>query len=163
MGAQSELVLNLWAIYDAGVGMIYGLAGRAYCLSGSDEQKLAMLRSLSSTDHVTAKRFRVPDRFSVQCSDGTVRMSVAPMQAIHDPAAQLFEEMFDNVAADLPPLMEGRGEEFVPRKQSIPAEPLCVVTVLYEDEEGAIRALVTDEDRKWSLAEEVRRGRSNAV
>jgi hypothetical protein len=34
-------------------------------------------------------------------------------------------------------------------QQIIPNDPLCVITVLYEDETGKIRTIITDEDREW--------------
>lgn len=162
MSMQPELVLNLWAIYDMDIGMVYGLAGRAYCMTGTEEEKLDVLRRLSATDHVTAKRFRVPDRFTFHESDGTTHKRVAAVSAVHEPAVRLFEELLQNLAAELPPVMEFRGGDPVPRKQALPEEPLCVATVLYEDEVGTVRAIVSDEDRIWALDQEKRRGRAGA-
>jgi hypothetical protein len=54
-----ELVFNLWAIYDMGVGFVYALAGKAYSANGSDADKLDVLKSLAATDYITAKRYGV--------------------------------------------------------------------------------------------------------
>ena len=44
---NTELCLNLWAFADKETRYVYALAGRAYRLSGNDEEKLAILRALS--------------------------------------------------------------------------------------------------------------------
>jgi hypothetical protein len=156
---MSELVVNLWAIYDADVGYIYALLGKAYRVAGDDDAKLRLLKSLSSTDHLTAKRYEVPSRFQITYGDGTVVKSVTQLNAIADPNASLFEEMFANLEADLPPLMSVRDGEFVGDKQRLPSDPLCVVTVLYEDDQGVITPIVTDADRAWIREQERLRGR----
>jgi hypothetical protein len=73
---NTELVVNLWAIYDSGTGLIYGLSGRAYCAAGSEAEKLTLLRRLSATDYITANRYEVPERFQVSYADGTVKGKV---------------------------------------------------------------------------------------
>jgi len=156
---NAELVVNLWAIYDSGTGLIYSLSGRAYYASGTEAEKLALLRSLSATDYITAKRYEVPDRFQVSYADGTVQRKVTTLNAVSDPNAQLFEEMFTNIESELPPIPEfsATGDQSIPQK--LPNNPVCVVTVLYEDEYGNIRPIVTDNDRKWVAAQEKAHGR----
>lgn len=146
---ESELIFNLWAIYDSGAGVVYGLAGRAYAVTGTDREKLDFLKSISGTDYVTAKRYRVPDRFSINFSDGDTHRGVTYLSAVHDPSAQLFEEMFKNIENDLPPIPSFSDGGHAAVKQAVPQDPLCVVTVLFEDELGNIRPIITDEDREW--------------
>lgn len=146
---NSELAVNLWAIYDAGTGFVYSLAGRAYNISGSDSEKLAILKSLSATDYVSAKRYGVPKRFHINYENGVVKEGFAFLNAVHDPHAQLFEEMFENIESELPAISDFSGGECKPVKQYLPIDPLCVTTVLYEDDDGVIRAIITDEDRAW--------------
>jgi hypothetical protein len=146
---NAELAINLWAIYDSGTGFVYGLAGRAYNIIGSDAEKLAILKSLSATDYLTTKRYQVPKRFSVSYTDGTVKEGVAFLNAVYDPHAQLFEEIFANIELELPPIPDFSDLECKSIKQMLPIDPLCVITVLYEDDDGVIRAIITDEDRAW--------------
>lgn len=52
---SQELIINLWAIYDSNIGLVYGLSGKVYNARGDDDKKLTLLKSLSATDYVTAK------------------------------------------------------------------------------------------------------------
>ena len=154
-----ELIVNLWAYYDADSGIIYALAGRAYSLTGTDEERLHVLRLLSAGDYVTAKRYKVPERFTVEDPDGSEKKGFTIMEAVYDPSAQLFEEMFKNIESDLPPLPRFSLTEFQAEEQSLPADPLCVVTVLHEDGSGNVRPIITDEDRAWINGQEAARRR----
>ena len=155
---SAELVVNLWAIYDAGTGLIYGLSGRAYCAKGTEEEKLDLLHRLSANDYVTAKRYEVPDRFKVSCPDGTVRQGMTTLDGVMDPNDHLFED-FRDLETELPPLLDFSHGEGRALAQKLPADPLCVVTVLYEDESGNIRPIITDKDREWVAAQEKAHGR----
>ena len=155
---MTELIVNLWAFYDAQMGLIYALAGKAYSASGCDEEKLALLNVLSRTDYTTVKRYNLPDNFSVSWPDGTEKTKVAMLKAVDNPGA-LFSEMFKNLETDLPPQMQQNGDELFGVKQRIPQDPLCSVTVLYEDEDGNIRPIITDEDRAWIAHHEAMHGR----
>lgn len=156
------LAVNLWAIYDSGTGVIYGLSGRAYCVSGTEAENLALLRRLSATDYITAKRYEVPARFQVNYADGTVQRKVTTLNAVSDPNAKLFEEMFRNIETELPPISDFSATDAQSTPQKLPNDPLCVVTVLYEDESGNIRPIITDDDRRWVAAQESARGRRTA-
>ena len=146
---NAELVINLWAIYDASTGLVNSLAGRAYNIHGSDKEKLALLKNLSATDYVTAKRYNVPKRFKVVCPDGTEKTGVTFLNLVNNPNAQLFEDIFRNIESELPPIPDFSTSEFQHVKQKLPDDPLCIITVLYEDEVGGIRPIITDEDRVW--------------
>jgi len=146
---DAELIINLWALYDASTGTVYALAGRAYNIAGTDKAKLDFLKMAARTDYVTAKRYRVPDRFCIVFPDGQEHRCVTYLNAVSDPNAQLFEQIFKNIEADLPPLPRFSGEDVSYVSQRISDDPLCVTTVLYEDGAGNIRPVVTDEDRAW--------------
>jgi len=146
---SQELVFNLWAIFDANSGYIYGLSGKAYNISGTDSEKLSLLKVLSATDYVTAKRYEVPSRCQITFTDGSeIKGQVLP-QAVHDPNAQLFEEVFRNLQSELPLLPDFSGSEYKAIEQQIPLNPLCVKTILYENESGSIRPIISDEDKQW--------------
>lgn len=156
---MAEIVVNLWAIYDASVGFIYALSGRAYGVDGTDSEKLAILRSLSGTDYVTAKRYELPPRFALVFQDGTRKVGLAPVSVVHDPDAQLFEDMFKNLERELPPLTRLEGYEAVNVRQHVPQDPLCIVTIVYEDEAGNSRPILSAHDRAWMKEQEISRGR----
>lgn len=60
---KAEIVLNLWYIVDEGTDYAYCLLGRAYTMTGTDEEKLERLRQLAPTDYLMADRLRVPQNF----------------------------------------------------------------------------------------------------
>ncbi|SDU21099.1 hypothetical protein SAMN05216296_2420 [Pseudomonas pohangensis] len=153
---NEELIVNLWAIFDGSTGFIYGLAGKVYKASGTESQKLDILKSLAATDYATAKRYKLPDRFVVDHIGVGSVSGLAPLDAVFMPSAGLFESIFQNLEQELPPMPSFSGEGCTQIRQVIPQDPLCVTTVLYEDEVGNIRAIISDEDREWVMQQEDR-------
>jgi len=156
---MNELIVNLWAIFDADSGLVYALSGKVYCVSGDDEFKLGVLKALARTDHITAKRYEVPARFQVSFPDGSVKKKVTLLNAIVDPNSNLFEDMFSNLESELPPEMIIKNGDFLEGTQKLTSDPLCTITTLYEDEQGNITPVVTDSDREWVKEQEHLRGR----
>ena len=155
-----EMIVNLWAVYDAASGFVYGLAGRAYCVEGTDQEKLSILKRLSGTDYATAKRYEVPPRFSVTEVGGSTTTGLAPLSAVNDPNVGLFNDMFKNIEHELPLIPDFSSADSKGVVQNLPDDPLCSVTILYEDEAGAIRPIITDEDNRWFVEQEKKRGRN---
>ncbi len=147
---ESELIVNLWAYYDANEKLIYALSGRVYNANGTNEEKLALLKKLAATDYIAAKKYKVPERFAISYTNGERRTGVTFINAVYDPYAQLFNDMFINLENELPPLLKFTGSDFEEKKQSLSDAPLTVITVLYEDAYANIRPLITDEDRAWA-------------
>lgn len=147
---DKEFVVNLWAVYDMTVNAIYALSGKVYCVAGSDTEKLNLLRNLAVHDFMTAKRYRVPERFVLSCPDGTERERLTTLHAFNDPNSQLFEEIFLYVEKELPPVFDfTRSEKAQAIKQSLPPNPLCITTLLAEDHAGCVRPIVGEDDREW--------------
>jgi len=146
---NAEIVINLWAVFDGSIGFIHELAGKAYSICGTDQEKLDLLKTLSATDHVTAERYNVPERFTVIFADGSEESGIARLSMISLPAAQLFEDVFKTIENELPPIFDISDDDREVTHQTIPKSPLCVITVLYEDEDGSIRPIISDEDREW--------------
>lgn len=139
-----EIILNLWAIHDPGDNVIYGLAGRAYFASGTDEEKLALLKQLAVSDYVLALRMPVPERFSIE-SGGEVVQGLCKLNELHNPASTLFEEMYRELENDILFRYTADSEgDVCPDALKIPANPLYVITALVEDEQGVIRAIPGD-------------------
>lgn len=142
-----QYAVCLWAFLDADSGMIYALAGRVYSHSGSDEEILSSLRVLSRHDFRTVQRHKVPSRFAVSSGSREKQTGLAPSDALNDPNAMLFHELYEKLEADLPPLID-----FVTGKrspQSIGDDPIACRTLVYEDANGNCRAIVTEDDREW--------------
>jgi hypothetical protein len=146
---SSELVVNLWAIYDSSTGFVYSVAGKVYNTFGSDKEKLLLLKSLSATDYITAKRYPLPERFVVSFTDGTTKAGVTSLNVIYDLNAQVFEEVFKAIELELPSIPNYSSLTCDYTQLKLPENPLCVTTVLYEDEFGRIRPIITDKDREW--------------
>ncbi len=146
---SSELVVNLWAIYDSSKGFVYSVAGKVYNTFGSDKEKLLLLKSLSATDYITAKRYPLPERFVVSFTDGTTKAGVTSLNVIYDLNAQVFEEVFKAIELELPSIPNYSSLTCDYTQLKLPENPLCVTTVLYEDEFGRIRPIITDKDREW--------------
>ena len=141
---SSELVVNLWAIYDSSTGFVYSVAGKVYNTFGSDKEKLLLLKSLSATDYITAKRYPLPERFVVSFTDGTTKAGVTSLNVIYDLNAQVFEEVFKAIELELPSIPNYSSLTCDYTQLKLPENPLCVTTVLYEDEFGRIRPIITD-------------------
>jgi hypothetical protein len=156
---KAELVVNLWAFYDEGTGAIYALAGRAYRVAGTDAEKLELLRALSATDYVNGKRYQVPARFQIKHGDGSVHRGVALPNSVGDPNARLFEELFRRLEAGLLPAPDFSSEGGT-LPQKLPVDPLCVTTILYEDDRGNIRPIISADDRAWAMEREIAHGRA---
>lgn len=128
----AEIAANLWYVIDD-KGFIYSLRIKLYVCEGSDEQKLAFLKSRAFSDYLGARPFPVPDRFSTRfhSSDGT--NSKYPV-IHHDDAVvlggidQLFYDGLDQMQEDLP----------AQTKLMIPESPLIKVTALTLNGDGRI-------------------------
>src|ERR1035437_5668829 len=72
---NAELILNLWYVYDD-TGVVYSLRARCYVGSGSDEEKLALLRRFAQTDYLIAQPFPVPERFTTRTVEGNTKKKV---------------------------------------------------------------------------------------
>jgi hypothetical protein len=149
MKDESELCCNLWAIFDSGTEVIYRLAGKSYALQGTDEDKLSVLRKLSVFDYQTAETIKLPERFSLVGPEGQVKKGVTRIHAFYDQNSVLFNELFVHIEGKLPPTIDFSHNVPKALPQKLPSDPLCISTLIFEDEMGNRRAIVTDEDRKW--------------
>lgn len=158
---EAEIVLNLWTYYDMDTRAIYALSGKAYSISGSDDEKLQQLQTLASADYVTTIRHPVPERLSMIGSGGEEKSGITTAAAHRDPNAQLFEELFRLIESELPPRYNFTQEEGNSEQLKLPQDPLCCTTLLYENEFGNIRPIITKEDAVWAKEQEENYGRDN--
>jgi hypothetical protein len=152
--SNNDLAVNLWAYIDDGTGMVYAISGRAYALTGSDEEKLAVLRKLAATDYRTAKRQGLPKRFTVTDGQQT-REGMTHPRVIRDNVADVYESVFRSIESELPPIPDfvtGRH-----RPQRIPQEPLFLLTFLREDDEGNVTPITSKELSRHFATEQVKR------
>ena len=153
-GENSELALNLWAYLDQRLGLVYALAGKAYALTGSEEEKLSMLHQLAATDHISVKRQAVPKNFQVIDGPETHEGVVAP-STLREAIAQAFEGVIQSIEAELPPIPNFKTNEFTP--QRIPQNYLSCLTFLLEDDVGNVRPITSREQSEALFVEQQKR------
>lgn len=83
------------------------------------------------------------------CTDGSSISGITYLNSVYTPFAQIFEDAFKRIEEELPPIFNSSSEDYGLIHKVIPQDPLCVTTVLYEDEVGNFRPIITDEDREW--------------
>lgn len=149
MKNRSELCCNLWAVLDLGTQVIYGLAGKTYSIEGTEDEKLSLLRKLSAFDYQTVETIKLPDRFSLKDGEGQIKKGATTIQAFNDKGSGLFSEMIDHLESMLPKIADYSEIEAKFISQKLSGEPLCVSTLICEDETGNRRAIVNDDDRQW--------------
>lgn len=135
---EPEIVLNLWYVIDEGTGYAYCLLGRAYAMTGTDAEKLEKLRQLAPTDYLMAERVKVPNNFQVVLPDGKVTKGNANPADLRENMGWVYEEVYQRLEKQMPPLPKFTESETVWIKQKIPQNPLMVCTALIEDIEGNI-------------------------
>ncbi|MGV9791922.1 hypothetical protein [Gordonia sp. NPDC003422] len=131
-----EVCFNLWAFADENTGVILRISGKAYVLDGSDEEKTALLRTLSASDFMSAPHRGVPTRYSIVTpANRTIEGAVMPNQ-LND-VAGIFGSLLDELSV-LPTQLRtvnGHYEEFW---QPGVSAPLYVLTVVVECNDGRL-------------------------
>ena len=138
-----EVVFNFWFLIDEGVGFVYALLGRAYAMTGSDEEKLRTLHSLANGDHLLAKKFRVPERYVVVDPAGNKRKCLVDPRLVMDEqnAPALFEQVIQELEKELPPRVTWINGEMTSERLAVSDSPLMVCTGLLEHKDGSITRL----------------------
>ena len=137
----AEICLNLWYYADRS-GVVLRLAGKAYALTGSDEEKLAALHRLAATDHLTATQGAVPQTFKLTSEHGTIRgaIPVADIFLVH---GTVFGPIMDQIERELPKGIRSVNDKYEHFTIQLPQEPLCVTTGVFEQQNGELIARVT--------------------
>jgi hypothetical protein len=138
--SSPEIIMNLWYVIDD-LGMIYSLRARCYVHIGSDEEKLAFLRSCAETDFLIAQPFPVPERLHTTVIEGEnrQRMPVASHGALEATGGVglLFEEVYKEMEKQLP----------TQTKLCIGCDPLVCITPLLADGQENMRPLAAKTGR----------------
>ena len=134
----SELVVNLWAYIDKAAGMVYAISGKTYAMSGTDDNKLALLKQLATFDYITVKKQALPKNFVVDVGDKKLEGFTTPA-VVGQNVCQVFEVVLRALEAQLPPIENFFTFQKTPR--TISKEPLYVLTFLMEDDGGNVTPL----------------------
>lgn len=137
---DTEVCLNVWFIVDSGTGLIYRAAARAYALSGSDNEKARILKSLSVSDFQLSKHFSLSKyKTSVVEPDGTKHSADG---FFADSLNSLLPDVIDMICKGLEadfiaqPKVTPAGVKFY--KMKIPNNPYYVSTYIYENDQGIV-------------------------
>jgi hypothetical protein len=135
-----EIIANLWYIHDD-QGTIYSLRGRLYLASGSDAEKLAVLRGYADVDYLIARPFPIPERLHTTFVLGGEHRKLAVVNRDSLPLLGgemvLFEEVLQELERQLPAQ--------TPFK--ISQSPLVCITPLLGTDDGAIKPSFTKRSR----------------
>jgi len=142
MNDDPEIVFNLWYLIDESSGLCYNLLGRAYAMSGSDDEKLARLRELANTDWMLSKRYKLPITTTIVGPDGEHShkgvIAADQFQSGID-MNWIFEGVFADLEKEFPPKFTWKDGELVTEPLKASQTPLIVRTCLMEDDNGDIR------------------------
>ena len=144
-GQASEVVLNLWAYADNKDGYVMRLAGRAYVMEGSDDDKLTLLHQLARSDFLAAPWVKVPANFAINNPEGQAMKGVAhaSLVSIESSHAHMFAPLIESLAKELPDQVREVNGEYVSFKAELPQDPLCVTTVIIEHDDGRLVPMVS--------------------
>ena len=138
--STAEVCLNLWYFVDDS-GIVIRIAGKAYALRGTDEEKLAALHLMAGTDHLTATQASVPDRFVIPSEHGELK-GAAPFNLFYDNEANGYGALIDQIERELPKGIRSVNGSYEQFSMTIPQQPLIVTTAVYEREDGELVARI---------------------
>ena len=141
---NAEVVLNLWA-YATQEGYVMRLAGKSYVMQGSDEDKLALLRTLSGTDFLSAPWQKVPKSYTLNSADGRTMEGIVSLSTLHNPLehSYLFGSLIEELARTLPMQLCNHSGEYKQFQMPLPDSPLTVTTTVVEYEDGRLIPMVS--------------------
>jgi hypothetical protein len=138
---DAEICLNTWFFVDS-TGMVIRIASKAYALKGTDEEKLAILKSLAGTDHLSATHGRIPKRY-VTTVDGQEMAGSIPAAALQSDPLPVFDDLFTEIEKSLPQLYRTVNDEYEPFKLQLTEPFLWVMTSIFESNDGQLIARVS--------------------
>lgn len=140
--ATGEICLNLWWFLNVGTGIVSRIAGRAYSLAGTDEQKLEFLKPLAVLDYYCAELLPLPDRYTLTIN-GKELIGATTWMTFNSDTELVFRELINKVEADLPSQTRWINGEPETYRFEIPAEVVMVVTCVHELADGRLVALTS--------------------
>jgi hypothetical protein len=138
--SEAEVCLNLWYFVDD-TGVVLRLAGKAYALTGTEEQKLVALHHMSGSDHLTAVFGKVPPQFILHSEHGEIAGAI-PVADIHQDYWAVFGPLMDQIERELPKCIRSVDDNYEQFVVKLPKDPLCVTTAVYERIDGELIARV---------------------
>lgn len=138
---NSEIIFNFWYVYDE-TDTIYSLRARAYVGTGSDEEKLAMLKEAAEIDYLIAAPYPIPERYHLLVTEDSkeekVPVFLASMLKTLDSPIALYEDAIKEIASNIPAQTE----------LEVSANPLCCVTPLLAEADNTLTP-TSDRNRRF--------------
>lgn len=138
---DAEICVNCWYFVDS-TGIVLRLAARPYALTGTDAEKLAVLKSLSGTDHLTALQAKVPSKYVLKVEGGEFQGAI-PASAIEMNPVPVFDELFQEISDSLPDLIRSVDDNYERFRMQLSEPFLWVSTAVYESSDGSLVARVS--------------------
>jgi hypothetical protein len=138
---DAEICLNCWYFTDS-TGVVLRIAAKGYALTGTDDEKLAVLRALSATDYLTVKAARLPERFVVT-TDGQSFRGAAPAAVLQENAIPYFDDLIAQIASSLPPVIHAIDDVPLVFRMELHEPFLWVSTCVYEEQDGSLIARIS--------------------
>lgn len=143
-----ESVVNVWIFIDQESNLAYNWSARAYNMTGSDEEKLALLKKLSATDFISCERISFPK--NVKIVDGNNELEgYLPANMINSFFDTHQDLIYTEIEKTLPPLLKLDDNDLKTILQKLPENPLYVLTQVYEDKKGNQRPILNKKDVQW--------------
>ena len=160
---EPEIVMNLWVFIQL-IGpaqIIHELGVRPYMMKGSDAEMTSLLKVLSISDFHLARRFPVPDRYTLNFKEedgsfraiaadgGTGRQGLTLVQPMISGMAQMeyFKEALDATQASIPARRIGLQSSETRTPTVNRKNLLSVITSVIVDDQGNQIAKVDDSRR----------------
>jgi len=132
-----EICFNLWMVLEKDTGQIFSYLGKAYGLRGTREEKLRILHALSTDDHYTVSRRKIPNRFQAMLEGEMVSGLTSP-EIAKNPASGFWNELLESLEKEMPPQLRWLGGTSMEIRIPVFDAPLCVQTLLIEQGNGIL-------------------------
>lgn len=153
---MEEFVFNIWFIVDIGTNLSTHCIIRPYNMVGNDEEKQKVLNSLAETDYKSGDRIHYSDKMNAIYGNSQALEGYGHLSVIKD-YFELNFEFFVRKAEELLPLQfrfegDGKGKNET-IKQTLPQNPLFVLTFLFENDYGEMKPYTTAKNIAWIESE----------
>lgn len=138
---DTELCINLWFCFDKETGFVDALAGRGYFLSGTDDDKNAVLKALAGSDYLNVQWQSVPDNYKTSLVGPESNQTETFSGVIH---AKEIDALGMGVFEDVFKKIESINQPYLPVKNAMEvkvSDNLLYVCTPVEKFQGGVRVV----------------------
>lgn len=145
-----EVIFNIWFVVDISSGAAKNIYIKSYCMSGTDDEKFALLTSLADYDYMTCDVVH----FAETCVEQNRSIDLfgkwgLPQVAIDD----FLDQNMDYITTLVKDKLSCKDNNLRNIKLD---SPLFVCTLLMQNERGEKRAYTSEANVEWCLKERER-------